>query len=170
MKFEKAKDEFIQAWGVLGTSWGINRTMAQIFALLMITPGKLSVEEIMEELQISRGNASMNLRALMDWNLIEKIAVKGERKEYFHCISDVWELSRKVAEERKNREVVPILRVLDKVSRIEDNNTEQTQEFIRVTTELKDVVEKTDQALSHFINSDKSWVTRTILSLMKTKK
>lgn len=170
MTYDQAKDEFIQAWGVLGTSWGINRTMAQIFALLMVTPGKLSVEEIMEELQISRGNASMNLRALMDWNLIEKIAVKGERREYFHCMGDVWELSRKVAEERKNREIIPVLRVLDKVSNIESDDSEETKEFLKVTSDLKEVVEKTDQALSYFINSDKSWVSRTILSLMKSKK
>ncbi|RZJ54238.1 MAG: ArsR family transcriptional regulator, partial [Flavobacterium sp.] len=67
MDFKEAKNKFIQTWGALGSQWGINKTMAQIHALLMVAPEPLSMEDIMEELQISRGNASMNLRALMDW-------------------------------------------------------------------------------------------------------
>ena len=170
MHYDSAKEEFIQAWGTLGTSWGINKTMAQIFALLLITPEKLSVEDIMSELSISRGNASMNLRALMDWNLVDKSTKKGERKEFFHCDRDVWALSRKVAEERKNREIKPILKVLNKVNMLEDDNTDETREFKRVTGELMEIVNKTDQALTHFINSEKSWVMRWIFSLVKGKK
>ena len=169
MHYDSAKEEFIQAWGTLGTSWGINKTMAQIFALLLITPEKLSVEDIMSELSISRGNASMNLRALMDWNLVDKSTKKGERKEFFHCDRDVWALSRKVAEERKNREIKPILKVLNKVNMLEDDNTAETREFKRVTGELMEIVNKTDQALTHFINSEKSWVMRWIFSLVKGK-
>ena len=67
MEWQEGKDKFLQAWGTLGTSWGINRTMAQIHALMMISPRALSADEVMEELQISRGNANMNIRALMDW-------------------------------------------------------------------------------------------------------
>ena len=169
MHYDSAKEEFIQAWGTLGTSWGINKTMAQIFALLLITPEKLSVEDIMSELSISRGNASMNLRALMDWNLVDKSTKKGERKEFFHCDRDVWALSRKVAEERKNREIKPILKVLNKVNMLENDNTAETREFKRVTGELMEIVNKTDQALTHFINSEKSWVMRWIFSLVKGK-
>ena len=170
MDYESAKEEFIQAWGTLGTSWGINKTMAQIFALLLITPEKLSVEDIMSELSISRGNASMNLRALMDWSLVEKTTKKGERKEFFHCDRDVWALSRRVAEERKNREIRPILRVLNKVNMLENAKSAKENELKRVTKELMEVVDKTDQALTHFINSDRSWVVRMILSLVKSKK
>ena len=70
MTIQEGRDKFIQSWGALGTSWGINRTMAQIHALLLISPEPLCAEEIMEALQISRGNANMNLRALMDWGLV----------------------------------------------------------------------------------------------------
>ncbi len=72
MEWQEGKDKFLQSWGTLGTSWGINRTMAQIHALMMISPNALSADEVMEELQISRGNANMNIRALMDWGLVYK--------------------------------------------------------------------------------------------------
>ncbi len=85
MEFKEAKNKFVQTWGALGSQWGINKTMAQIHALLMISHEAVSMEDIMEELQISRGNASMNLRALMDWgdHIVRiwsggKVAVKGE--------------------------------------------------------------------------------------------
>ena len=170
MNFEVAKEEFIQAWGTLGTSWGVNKTMAQIFALLLISPGKLSVEDIMDELSISRGNASMNLRALMDWHLVEKAFKKGERKEYFYCNKDVWGLGRIVAEERKNREIKPIMRVLQHVSQLEDTKSPEAQEFKSVTKELMEVVNTVDQALTLFIQSDRSWVAKTALTLVKKKK
>ncbi|MTI19456.1 transcriptional regulator, partial [Fulvivirga sp. RKSG066] len=151
-------------------SWGINKTMAQIFALLLITRGELSVEEIMEELSISRGNASMNIRALMDWQLILKTTKKGERKEYFYCERDVWALARKVAEERKNKEIKPVMRVLNQVSELDDENSEDAKEFKRVAKELTDIVQITDKALSHFINSERSWVSKTILKIAKGNK
>ncbi|MEQ8927446.1 MAG: ArsR family transcriptional regulator [Fulvivirga sp.] len=170
MKYSDAKEEFIRTWGALGTSWGINKTVAQIFALLMISPHELSVEEIMQELQISRGNVSMNLRILIDWGLVYKTTRKGQRKEYFYCERDIWSISRKVAEVRKNREIVPVAKVLDSVSQIDGEETAEVKEFIRVMNELNDVVRTTDQALSHFINSDRGWVSRTVIEYLKKKK
>ena len=85
MELEEAKAKFIQAWGTLGSSWGINRTMSQIHALLIVSVDPLTTEEIMDQLKISRGNANMNVRALMDWGLITKELVPGERKEYFQA-------------------------------------------------------------------------------------
>ena len=80
MKNQEAKQEFINLWGVLGSQWGINRSMAQIHALLLLTPETLTTEEIMEQLQLSRGNANMNIRELINWNLVYKQFVPGERK------------------------------------------------------------------------------------------
>ena len=105
MKYKEAKEELIHAWGVLGQSWGLNKTMAQIHALLMVSTKPLSTEEIMEELNISRGNANMNIRALLEWSIIERILVPGERKEYFKSEKDVWTLARTVAKERRRREL-----------------------------------------------------------------
>ena len=137
MKYEEAKHNFIQAWGTLGTSWGINKAMAQIHALLLISPNSLSTEEIMEELQISRGNVNMNVRALMDWGVVEKEYKFGERKEYFKSGKDVWELARRISRERKRREIEPILRVLEQVKRVE-GKTEEVQEFKQVTQDIFD--------------------------------
>ncbi|QSE97621.1 GbsR/MarR family transcriptional regulator [Fulvivirga lutea] len=170
MQFDEAKEEFIKNWGALGTSWGINKTVAQIFALLMISPRELSVEEIMEELQISRGNVSMNLRTLIDWGLVYKTTHKGERKEYFYCERDIWAVTRKVAEVRKNREIQPVVKVLEQVSQLEGKETEETKEFKRVMNELLEVVRTTDQTLTYFINSDRTWVSKTILEFLKNKK
>src|SRR5690606_22661144 len=115
MKLDEAKSQFIQAWGTLGSKWGISRTMAQIHALMMVAPDPLTTEDIMEELNISRGNANMNLRDLMDWGLIEKMHKPGERKEYFKAEKDIWKITRQVARERKKRELEPILKVLDQI-------------------------------------------------------
>ena len=81
MEFKEAKNKFVQTWGALGSQWGINKTMAQIHALLMVSNEPISMEDIMEELQISRGNASMNLRALMDWGIVYKEYKAGARRE-----------------------------------------------------------------------------------------
>lgn len=83
MELNEAKSKFINTWGMLGSQWGINRTMSQIYALLLITPGAISADDIMEQLSISRGNANMNLRALLDWGLIYKELRPWERREFF---------------------------------------------------------------------------------------
>jgi DNA-binding transcriptional regulator GbsR (MarR family) len=106
MELAEAKQKFIESWGKLGSEWGINRTMAQVHALLLITPGDLTTEEIMETLQISRGNANMTLRDLISWGLIEKRHKPGERKEYFYADKDTWTIARQVAKERRKRSLI----------------------------------------------------------------
>ena len=83
MEVTEGKEKFVQAWGTLGTQWGINRTMAQVHALLLISKESLCADEIMEDLKISRGNANTNIRALIDWGLVYKKLKPGERKEFF---------------------------------------------------------------------------------------
>ena len=115
MEYNEAKDRFIEAWGNLGSSWGINRSMAQIHALLLISTEALSTEDLMEQLQMSRGNVNMNIRALMDWGIAYKIHKTGERREFFACEKDVWLLAKQVSRERRRREIEPILNVLSQV-------------------------------------------------------
>lgn len=167
MKYQEAKEQLIQAWGNLGYSWGLNKTMAQIHALLMISPKPLSTEEIMEELSISRGNANMNIRALLDWGIVHRILVPGERKEYFKSEKDVWALARQVAKERRKRELEPILKVLKDVNDVPADGTEQTKEFKRVVKELKQFGDKSDNLLDVFVKSDESWFWNTVLKLFK---
>lgn len=112
VKLKQAREDFVAQWGALGTHWGINRTMAQIHALLMTEPEAIGTDEVMERLQISRGNAHTNLKELVSWGLIRTIVKKGERREFFEAEKDVWKIFTIVARERRRREIDPALGVL----------------------------------------------------------
>jgi|TARA_B110000483_G_C18062253_1_gene490775 DNA-binding transcriptional regulator GbsR (MarR family) len=111
-KLAEIREEFVAQWGVTGIQWGINRTMAQIHALLMISAEPMSTDEVMEALEISRGNAHTNLKDLVGWGLIRIVTKKGERKEFFEAEKGVWEMFRRITVERKRREIDPALAVL----------------------------------------------------------
>lgn len=113
-QLRQAREEFVAQWGALGTQWGINRTMAQIHALLMTSADVLSTDDVMEQLQISRGNAHTNLKDLVSWGLVRSVVKKGERREFFEAEKDVWQIFTIVARERKRREIEPALGVLAK--------------------------------------------------------
>jgi DNA-binding transcriptional regulator GbsR (MarR family) len=102
-----AQEQFILEWGRMSSSWGINRTVAQIHALLFVTGEALTMDEIIDRLQISRGNASMNLRDLMDWGIVRRFRKPGERKDTYVSESDPWQMFIRVARERKRRELDP---------------------------------------------------------------
>lgn len=166
MTFPEGKDRFIQAWGALGSNWGINRTMAQIHALLLISPHSLSADDIMDELQISRGNANMNLRALMDWNLVYKELKPGERKEFFVAEKDMWEVVRNIILQRKKKELEPMLRVLDELSGVEISNTD-SEEFSKVIKDVKLFASKADSTLDSLTKSDSNWFVGTFMKMIK---
>ncbi len=102
-------DRFIEAWGRMGSVWGISRTMAEVHALLYITGEALCTDDIMARLEISRGNASMSLRSLQDWGIIKRVHRRGDRKEYFVADQDVWMIFRSIVRERMKREIDPLL-------------------------------------------------------------
>lgn len=166
MDIKEAKEKFIQAWGTLGSSWGINRTMAQIHALLLIATEPLCADEIMEALQISRGNANMNIRALIDWGLVYKELKPGERKEYFVGEKDMWKVVRQVIIHRKKKELEPVLKILNEVSEIKPN-TEEEEEFEAVIKDLKLFANKADATLDSLIKSDSSWFVGTFMKMIK---
>ena len=167
MKLDEAKSKYIQAWGTLGTSWGINKAMAQIHALLLVSAEPLCTDTIMEVLSISRGNANMNIRALMDWGIVTKIHVPGERKEFFSSEKDVWELARQVIKERRKRELEPAIKMLNEVSTIELDGSVETAEFKKVTTELANFASKADSILENTIKAEESWFFKTVLRMFK---
>lgn len=101
------EDRFILEWGRMSSSWGINRTMAQIHALLLITGRPHSMDEIVDRLGISRGNASMNLRDLMDWGVVQRFRRPGDRKDIYVTDPDPWKMVIRVVRERKRRELDP---------------------------------------------------------------
>ncbi|MGB3466273.1 MAG: helix-turn-helix domain-containing protein [Cyclobacteriaceae bacterium] len=161
MNYEEAKVKFIQTWGGLGSSWGINKTMAQIHALLLIATEALTTEEVMEELNISRGNANMNLRALIDWGLVEKEYVPGERKEYFVADKDIWTLAKQIAKERKKRELEPVQKVLKQLATVEGEG-KKLEEFKKVTNDIDEFAEQADSMLNLFANSKNNWLYKII--------
>lgn len=110
--FDEIRDDFVSQWGAFGSQWGINRTMAQIHALLMVGPEAQSTDEVMESLSISRGNAHTNLKELVNWGLVRIIVKKGERKEYFEAEKDVWKIFTIILRERQRREIDPALQLL----------------------------------------------------------
>ncbi len=108
-----ARDRFISLWGEMGSAWGIPRTMAETHALLYIVGEPLNADDVMERLSISRGNASMTLRTLLEWGLISRIHNRGDRREYFKAEQDVWKLFVTIVRERKRREFDPLLEALE---------------------------------------------------------
>ena len=111
-RIEKVEEEFVELWNNMASLWGISPTMARIHGLLYITGASLSMDEIMDRLGISRGNVSMNLSKLLEWGLVRRVHKRGDRREYFVSISDVWEMFTLVASQRKRREIDPILTTL----------------------------------------------------------
>src|SRR5437899_1781183 len=104
--------KFILHWGEMGTRWGINRTVAQVHALLFLSPHPLPADEISETLAVARSNVSTSLRELQGWRIVRVVHVLGDRRDHFESIKDVWEIFRIVSEERKRREIDPTLNVL----------------------------------------------------------
>jgi DNA-binding transcriptional regulator GbsR (MarR family) len=166
MEFQEGKERFLQAWGTLGSDWGINRTMAQVHALLMISPEALSADEIMKELKISRGNSNMNVRALMDWGLVYKELKAGDRKEYFTAEKDMWIVIKQIMQQRKKRELEPIVRLLDELSDVRAEDKE-SEEFVNVMRDIKLFAGKADSSLDALIKADSNWFLGTFLKMIR---
>jgi len=166
LTLQEGKEQFIQSWGTIGSNWGINRTMAMIHALLLVSPEPLSAEEVMDELRISRGNANMNLRALIDWSLVYKALKSGERKEYFTAEKDMYKVIKAVIVQRKKRELEPLLRVLDELSSVQGPSPEE-QEFNKVIEDIKLFSTRADSTLEGFVNSNAEWFVSTFMRLTK---
>lgn len=168
MELTEARQKFIEAWGKLGSEWGINRTMAQVHALLLISPEALTTEEIMEQLSISRGNANMTLRDLISWGLIEKQHKPGERKEYFFAEKDVWTIARQVAKERRKRELAPVIKILDELSKVQGNAKDPAYKtFNKSITDINKLAKNVDKTFETMLKADESWFWGSILKVFK---
>jgi len=166
MQLEEAQEKFIQSWGTLGSHWGINRTMAQVHALLLIAAKPLAAQEIMDALKISSGNANMNIRALIDWGLVFKELKPGERKEFFVAEKDMWEVIRKIIIQRKKKELEPVIKVLNEITDVEQNSPE-AEEFVRVVQDIRPFAQKADSTLEGLVKSDQKWFVGTFLNMIK---
>lgn len=132
---DRSKALFIRRWGELSGYWGINRTMAELHALLYISAEPLCADEIMAALQISRGNTSMNLRQLLDWGLVSRVHRKGDRKEYFTAETDVWEMFQTIMRERRRREVEPIIETIARCRKMVADGMSELTDVQRIEAE-----------------------------------
>jgi len=165
--FEAQREKFITTWGAMGSSWGINRTLSMIHALLWVTPGALTTEEIMKQLEISRGNANTNLRELVSWGLVRVLAVKGERKDYFEAEKDVWKIFCAVVRGRKQREIDPVLGILKEVSdATEEAKSPEEKEFNRITSELYQFVETSGALMDRVARSERSKILPLLIRII----
>lgn len=166
MKHTEAKQKFLETWGTLGTQWGINKTIAQIHALLLISAEPISTDTVMEELTISRGNANMSLRTLLDWQLIYKKSIPGDRKEYFIAEKEIWKWSHRIAKIRKQKELDPMLTALKELAEVDKAKTNEEKEFVKQITEIKEFTEMIDSLGDKLINSNKGEMLMKIMKLI----
>ena len=111
---EGARSLFIRRWGEMAATWGISRTMAEIHALMYLANRPLCTDDVMEQLAVSRGSASMNIRELVNWGLVSRVHRRGDRKEYFDAERDVWQMFETIVRERRRREVQPIVETIQR--------------------------------------------------------
>ncbi|WP_069131942.1 GbsR/MarR family transcriptional regulator [Rhodohalobacter halophilus] len=157
---QQAIDQFVQVWGEMASAWGINRTMAQIHALLYAEGEPLDTDTIMDQLSISRGNANMNLRNLIQWKLVQKVHYKGQRKDYFTAEQEVWTIVSRIIQERQFREVEPIKENLSNTLSIlqqsENLSIEEAdfKERIENFVEFLEMFDRFTKALLPYINKN----------------
>ncbi len=168
MKLKEARQQFISSWGAFGTNWGINRTMAQIHALLLVSAEPLTQDDMMEELNISRGNVNMNIRELISWGLVERVILPGERREYFSAEKDIWKVVKLIVKERKKRELEPMLKLLDQLEEVEgDKKDKNVKSFVDTVSGIKKLGKQADKTLDTMIKADENWFVGGLMKLLK---
>lgn len=163
-----ARDEFVSQWGSIGTAWGINRTMAQIHALLITAPGLVSTDDVMDELHISRGNAHTNLKELVTWGLVRSVFKKGERKEHFEAEKNVWKMFCIILRERRRRELRPAMGVLEQcAARTKGLKGAEATAFNQQIKELSDFLALADNVITKLSRSEQSTVIPWAIKFLK---
>ncbi len=166
VNYKEAREEFIQTWGSLGSTWGVNKTMAQIHAYLLSSDELVTTDQMMEDLQISRGNANMNVRTLVDWGLAYKQSKAGERMDYYAADKDVHSFAPKIARERRKRELEPAMRALSRLKGMELEGKEG-KSFQKLVKELDDFTSLGDQFLRRYIEGERGWLTKLFMRMLK---
>lgn len=174
-QLQTAQDEFIRRWGEMGATWGINRTMAEIHALCYITAQPVCTDDVMERLHISRGNASMSLRALCDWGIIRRLHKRGERREFFESLNDVWEIFSIIAAERKRREMDPVLETIKRCQQmLEEKSIGKSaakQMDVQLTRQrlasMEEFMSVTNKIFQQFVSNARTGLNRVVKVLLK---
>ncbi|MBC03589.1 MAG: transcriptional regulator [Phycisphaerae bacterium] len=156
-ELRRSKEAFISHWGEMGSSWGVPRSMAEIHALLFIEGRPLCADEIMDRLQVSRGNVSTTLRQLADWGIVTRVRLRGDRKDHFQAEQDVWTLLSLIVRARKRRELEPLLAALDDASSIAREDVASAadpraaKEHLARLESMQDALKRLDRLSDRFI-------------------
>ncbi|MBT8400567.1 MAG: hypothetical protein KJO98_08830 [Rhodothermia bacterium] len=170
-RHRKALDQFVSFWGEMASRWGINRTMAQIHALLYVSEVPLDTDEIMERLSISRGNANMNLRSLIDWKLVHKVQQEGSRKDYYEAEKDVWHITAQIIKRREREELEPVMAQLreckDTLPPVREATEAERQFLERIENlmQLMDVFDGVTTSLLPFIQQKNAPIIRHLIEI-----
>lgn len=173
--YEEALEQFVLLWGEMASAWGINKTMAQIHALLYAEAKPLDTDTIMERLDISRGNANMNLRNLAQWQLVHKVHFKGRRKDFYTAEKDVWNIVSTIVRERQQREVAPIRQNLEECLEVFEagsNETPKEKEFkerIENFVQFLEMFERFTEAMLPYINKKNLKFLKQLVKIAEMK-
>jgi DNA-binding transcriptional regulator GbsR (MarR family) len=163
MKLTPVQQKFILHWGEMGTRWGINRTVAQVHALLYISPKPLHAEEIQETLTVARSNVSNSIRELQGWGIVKLVHVMGDRRDHFESMKEVWEMFRIVLDERKKREIDPTI-VMLRDCRADLDKEKQKDDY---TEERLKALQDFFETTSGWYNGIRQWPTQTLIRFMR---
>jgi len=166
MKMTPAVEKYVLHWGEMGTRWGTNRTVAQIQALLYLSPEPLRADQIVDLLSVARSNVSTSIRELQSYRLVRMTHILGDRRDYFESLHDVWELFRVIIEQRKQRELNPTLSMLRDCATEIDAEKETDAVTKKRVRNMLEFVETT----SHWYEEVSDIPTSTLTKLMKLGK
>lgn len=173
--YEEALEQFVLLWGEMASAWGINKTMAQIHALLYAEADPLDTDTIMDRLDISRGNANMNLRNLVQWQLVHKVHFKGQRKDFYTAEKDVWNIVSTIVRERQQREVAPIRQNLEECLEVFEAGSKETpeekefKERIENFVQFLEMFERFTEALLPYINKKNLKFLKQLVKIAEMK-
>jgi DNA-binding transcriptional regulator GbsR (MarR family) len=157
------KNRFIESWGSMGILWGINRSMARIHALLLVSEEPVDSETISTSLDISRGNTSMCLKELRNWGVVQRVNVSGDRRDFYVSEPDTWKILYRIALNRKSREFDPALHTLRHL--LAESDTDSDKTVNQRLTEVEEILTTLDHFISRFLENEEK--SKTILSFLK---
>jgi|SRR5690349_20385554 DNA-binding transcriptional regulator GbsR (MarR family) len=167
MNLEESKQKFIDTWGALGSEWGINKSVAQVQALLLVSTEPVSTDEIMELLTISRGNANMSLRQLLDYGIIYKKVIAGDRKDYYVAEKDIWKWAVKIAMMRKQKEIEPVMSVLEELkNEVKKDKTNEGKEFYKMVNDIHSFTDQLSTLADKIFNSNRGELLIKLLKVV----
>lgn len=155
-----AKNQFVLYWGDMGSQWGVNRSVAQIHALLFLSTQPLNAEQISETLGIARSNVSNSLKELLGWRLIRRVPIPGERREHFEAETDVWEMVVRIAQGRKEREIDPAAEALRSCVAKAESEPGLNPEVLKRLTEMQEFIENGNQWFNEMLTVPKPQLMR----------